>query len=55
MDVQNHKNLRTSDPELAEGGQLLALYIDPAIARDDSDEDEHEHEHERGHRAHHRN
>jgi hypothetical protein len=39
MVVQNHKNLRATDPELAEGGQLLAIYIDPAIASDESDED----------------
>jgi hypothetical protein len=31
--VQNHK--ASSDVELVEGGQLLALYIDPSIASDD--------------------
>jgi hypothetical protein len=29
--VQNHKNLRATDPELAEGGQIVAVYVDPSI------------------------
>jgi hypothetical protein len=43
LDVQAHKV--STDPELVEGGQLLAMYVDPAIghnghARDDEDEDD---------------
>ena len=34
LDVQNHK--LSADTELFEGGQLLAMYIDPAIARQSS-------------------
>jgi hypothetical protein len=43
LDVQAHKV--STDPELVEGGQLLAMYVDPAIghnghAGDDEDEDD---------------
>lgn len=41
VDVQAHK-VNTLDPELVEGGQLLAMYIDPAIGgsgKRDRDED----------------
>jgi hypothetical protein len=31
MSVQNH--LANSDPQLVEGGQLLAMFIDPSVAR----------------------
>ena len=36
LDVQAHKASR--DPELVEGGQLLAMYVDPRIGRDTHDE-----------------
>jgi hypothetical protein len=45
LDVQAHK-VNTGDPELVEGGQLLAMFIDPRIGagkrdkKDDQDEDE---------------
>jgi hypothetical protein len=35
LDVQVHK--LSSDPELVEGGQLLAIYIDPRIGADRPD------------------
>jgi hypothetical protein len=35
LDVQAHKV--SSDPELVEGGQLLAMFVDPSIGRDDHD------------------
>jgi hypothetical protein len=35
LDVQSHKI--SSDPELVEGGQLLAMWIDPDIGLDDDD------------------
>jgi hypothetical protein len=51
LDVQAHK-VNTADPELVEGGQLLALFVDPGVGfascrgeRDDDDGDDH-----RGHR-----
>ena len=39
LDVQSHK--LSSDPELVEGGQLLAMFVDPAIghAADDADDE----------------
>ncbi len=39
LDVQAHK--ASSDPELVEGGQLLAMFVDPDIGRDEH------HKHER--------
>ena len=36
LDVQVHKT--SSDPELVEGGQLLAMFIDPRIGAAGSDE-----------------
>jgi hypothetical protein len=51
LDVQNHKV--SADPELAEGGQLVAMYIHPSIAAkpkdhkdhwDDHDDDDHWHD-----------
>jgi hypothetical protein len=41
LDVQAHK--ASSDPELVEGGQLLAMYVDPRIGRSAREEDD-EHE-----------
>jgi hypothetical protein len=45
FDVQAHK-VNTADPELVEGGQLLALFVDPGVGfascrgdRDDEDDD----------------
>ncbi len=35
LDVQAHKV--SSDPELVEGGQLLAMFVDPSIGRDHHD------------------
>jgi len=43
LTVQNHK--ASTDPELVEGGQFIAMYIDPSIARApkrDHDDDENE-------------
>ncbi len=37
LDVQAHK--LSSDAELVEGGQLLALVVDPRIGRNDDDDD----------------
>ena len=31
LDVQAHQNIASTDPELVERGQLLALYIDPSL------------------------
>jgi len=43
LDVQAHK-VNTADPELVEGGQLLALFVDPGVGladcRDDRDDDD---------------
>jgi len=51
LDVQNHKP--SSDPELVEGGQLLALFVDPRVgaARDDDDHG-HGHDDDHGHGGH---
>ena len=38
LDVQAHKV--STDPELVEGGQLLAMFVDPAIGRDGRHKDE---------------
>jgi hypothetical protein len=38
LDVQAHKV--SADPELVEGGQLLAMFVDPAIGRDGRHKDE---------------
>jgi hypothetical protein len=38
LDVQNHKP--SSDPELVEGGQLLALFVNPRIGGDGRDHDD---------------
>jgi len=43
LDVQAHKV--SSDSELVEGGQLLAMYVDPRIGRDPHEEDD-EREHD---------
>ncbi len=40
LDVQAHK-VNTADPELVEGGQLLAMYVDPKIG-DVPDGDDHD-------------
>jgi hypothetical protein len=44
LDVQSHK--LSSDPELVEGGQLLALFVDPRIGtgtgHDDDEDDDHD-------------
>ena len=46
LDVQSHK--LSSDPELVEGGQLLAMFVDTAIGREgDHDDDEEDHEDDR--------
>jgi hypothetical protein len=37
LDVQAHVNLRGIDPELVEGGQLLALWVHPDVGMSDSD------------------
>ena len=39
LDVQAHK-VNTGDPELVEGGQLLAMFVDPSIGAGDDDEDD---------------
>jgi hypothetical protein len=44
MTVQNHK--ASTDPELAEGGQLVAMYIDPSIARAPKRDHDHDDEEE---------
>jgi hypothetical protein len=44
LDVQVHKP--STDTELVEGGQLLALFIDPGIAAPDRDKHEHDHDHD---------
>jgi hypothetical protein len=50
LDVQAHK-LNTADPELVEGGQLLALFVDPGVGfascRGDRDDDDGERERQR--------
>ena len=38
LDVQAHK-VNTADPELVEGGQLLAMFVDPSIGDDGEDEE----------------
>jgi hypothetical protein len=40
LDVQVHK--ASSDPELVEGGQLLAMFVDPAIGHDGADDEDDE-------------
>jgi hypothetical protein len=42
LDVQVHKP--SSDPELVEGGQLLALFVDPRIGTGRDDDDDHGHD-----------
>ena len=44
LDVQAHK--ASADAELVEGGQLLALFIDPDIASPFGDKDQGSHGHE---------
>ncbi len=39
LDVQAHK-VNTADPELVEGGQLLAMFVDPSIGAGGDDEDD---------------
>jgi len=50
LDVQAHK-VNTADPELVEGGQLLALFVDPGVGfascRGDRDDDDGERERQR--------
>jgi hypothetical protein len=38
LDVQNHK--KSTDAELVEGGQLLAMYVDPALEASNQPDDE---------------
>ena len=45
LDVQSHK--ASSDPELFEGGQLLALWIDPDVGFNGSGRNRHDDNHER--------
>ena len=41
LDVQAHKLSPDTDPELVEGGQLLAMYVDPKIGGlDNNDQDQ---------------
>ena len=44
LDVQAHQNIASTDPELVERGQLLALYIHPSLEasadRDDEGDEE---------------
>jgi hypothetical protein len=47
VDVQSHKP--STDPELVEGGQLLALWVDPDIGLN-GDEKRHRHDHNEGRR-----
>jgi hypothetical protein len=39
LDVQAHVNFRSIDPELVEGGQLLALWVHPEVGTTSSDRD----------------
>jgi hypothetical protein len=45
------RDRRGSDPELVEGGQLLALFVDPRLGGDEDDDDHH---HGHGHHDEHR-
>ncbi|HEX9273381.1 MAG TPA: phytase [Candidatus Binatia bacterium] len=40
LDVQAHKLSPDTDPELVEGGQLLAMYVDPRIGKGNDHDDE---------------
>lgn len=40
LDVQAHKLSPDTDPELVEGGQLLAMYVDPRIGKNKDDDDQ---------------
>ncbi len=46
LDVQAHKLSSDADADLVEGGQLLALFIDPAIGTRCDDDDDHDKDHD---------
>jgi len=48
LDVQVHKV--SADTELVEGGQLIAMFVDPRIVAADDDDDDHGHRHDNGNR-----
>src|SRR5262245_46401077 len=48
LDVQAHKLSSEADADLVEGGQLLALFIDPSIGTRCDDDDDKDHDHGRG-------
>ena len=48
FDVQAHKLSSAADADLVEGGQLLALFIDPAIGTRCDDDHDKDHDHGNG-------